>query len=368
MKTRNLPPKLVMNPCIQVARASPGRIIFRTSAGTFKEIEGRPAEILGTFLEEHQGAAELTMPSGDGGQEAPGLTDILGALFSAGILLDRAAMGGPGTSGDALRFAPQLGFFAGLPTTAGPGKHHESIRKSTVLLLGAGPVASHAAFVLMGAGVSRLLVGEARSTRADDLNAGSLLAGAAPSTAEGFHTLAKQTESVSEVEHVVLGTETELEAAMSRASVTIVAPEGYAMRKLRAVNRAALRAGKPWIPAYMDGLTGMVGPVLVPKKTGCFACFELRDASHRTHREPHTTFHATFAPADRATTPCPPGAASILGGIAGLEAMKVLADVPSPAFGRGFVLRFDEFEITPYKLLRLPLCPECGEPIYAKGG
>jgi bacteriocin biosynthesis cyclodehydratase domain-containing protein len=63
--------------------------------------------------------------------------------------------------------------------------------------------------------------------------------------------------------------------------LAVAAPAGEELPGLPDWNRAALTAGLEWLQVLpFDGLLAAIGPLYVPRETGCYECFRIRRASN----------------------------------------------------------------------------------------
>jgi ribosomal protein S12 methylthiotransferase accessory factor len=127
--------------------------------------------------------------------------------------------------------------------------------------------------------------------------------------------------------------------------------------------RAAHKRGIRSLTTYLRGLEAVVGPAVVPGATACWNCAEQRQlaaaddppAAHEVHR-------SLLAGQPGHRTPMyPVPAASLLGGLAALEAIKLLtAYTGARIVGRILVQHLVSLETSHHTVIRLPWCEVCG--------
>jgi bacteriocin biosynthesis cyclodehydratase domain-containing protein len=146
------------------------------------------------------------------------------------------------------------------------------------------------------------------------------------------------------------------------AECTVVFADDYLRPELDDLNRAALRASRPWLLVKPLGDEIWVGPLFVPRVTGCWRCLEQRLA----HNRPVAAFLFRHG-----TPPAPRRAGWDLG--LGCDiAVSLLAphfgDPPSPELS-GVMLTCDPTtgQVERHAFTRRPQCPACGDPtLYAR--
>ncbi len=131
------------------------------------------------------------------------------------------------------------------------------------------------------------------------------------------------------------------------------------------VGEAAHAARKPWLCGHLDGERAVVGPLIVPRETGCFRCLELREENHlpnlAEHRELRARVREVRLSADRHPAPF---ATSLLAQLLTAEAVRWLSRVSLPrSYGALVELDLVTLETTPHALLRVPLCDLCGPTV-----
>lgn len=132
------------------------------------------------------------------------------------------------------------------------------------------------------------------------------------------------------------------------------------------VNRLALAAGRPFLPAWLGEMVGYVGPLNIPFETACLRCYRLRAASNDAEHDVRRAVREriTVDPDARAATGLLPPMAGILGEVAAMEVAKLLGQfVPSDAVGRLIEVNLVSFRSTVRRVLKIPRCPDCSDAV-----
>jgi bacteriocin biosynthesis cyclodehydratase domain-containing protein len=132
--------------------------------------------------------------------------------------------------------------------------------------------------------------------------------------------------------------------------------------RLLALNLLSLRVGFPWLHAALDGPFLFVGPLVIPRRTACFACFEtrvlmnLREAgSYQAYKE--ALMRGAVAGAHQ---PFIRPLGTILAGEVALELVNFCTAGNGFTVGAVHGLYLPSMEHSYSEVLRLPGCPACG--------
>jgi thiazole/oxazole-forming peptide maturase SagC family component len=128
------------------------------------------------------------------------------------------------------------------------------------------------------------------------------------------------------------------------------------------INTACLETGVSWLPAWLEGPVGYVGPTIVPHQTACFTCYQIRyqetreryeeflafDSYLRNGRDPGVTYGTTAA------------LAGVVGGLLAWEAMGILTQARRAAsYGKLIKVDFWTSETSTHPVWKYPHCPAC---------
>jgi len=141
----------------------------------------------------------------------------------------------------------------------------------------------------------------------------------------------------------------------------IVADEDISIKELDLINGCNLKNKVPWI-SFSDIAEAetIIGPLVVPYKTPCYRCFELRKESNLNLYKELRLFKKTDNKILNKKSYLSPFI-EILGGIMALEVIKYLSGVVSPmTLGKIYTINWLTMETQLHYILKLPRCPVCG--------
>lgn len=153
-----------------------------------------------------------------------------------------------------------------------------------------------------------------------------------------------------------------LERDLDASDLVVVVPAAVEITRLDDWNRRALRDDIPWMLVLpFDGVSALVGPIVLPAETACFACLGIRRAASLPSAEELRDLEPAAAP---------PGAAfldRLVGGLASLAVLRWVG-VGDPLFvGAAYTLDVArEVALTRHVVYPVPRCPECS-PLAASG-
>lgn len=127
------------------------------------------------------------------------------------------------------------------------------------------------------------------------------------------------------------------------------------------VNKAALATKCPWLLVQVDGRDGWVGPLFLPKETGCYSCFMQRVFSDSFHPEIDRAVHehAIKDPAQNLLDFLPPFQ-DMTAATASLEIIRHLTGISAPLTYKAQILTDCISGISRRDVLhRIPRCPDC---------
>ena len=135
------------------------------------------------------------------------------------------------------------------------------------------------------------------------------------------------------------------------------------LQLLAAVARTAEKKRLRYMIAHVEGLSAILGPVVVPGETACWECVRNRRLANQPNFEESALLQSGLLSGAGAVRRAlsPPGAASILGGLILMETVKLLSGyAPSQLVGRQLELNLVTHVAKMHDLVRLPWCPVCG--------
>lgn len=146
-------------------------------------------------------------------------------------------------------------------------------------------------------------------------------------------------------------------AAIVAAVDLVVALERFPGEQLlRAVNEHAVESDTPLVTGSIDGVSGTVGPTVVPGRTACYECYRTRLAANTTESEvfePYRSGDASdggvFTAFERITT-----------GYTTLAALNYLLSGAGFTVGSQITFDFFDWSVEANDVLKLPRCRCCG--------
>lgn len=215
------------------------------------------------------------------------------------------------------------------------------LKRATALVSRAGGIGGPAALSLVAAGIGRLIFAHGGCLEWPDLNR-QILGGEAgvdqPRAAQFAERLRAMNAQV-EVEAVDHQPDDAEALELARRSSIVLSCAPTFEERLR-LNRAALRAGVPLVDAAQWGLSASLIAV-DPGRTACLECVYPQQPPF----EPYFPVLGAIA--------------MLVGGLAAMEAVKILAGTGRPAFGRMWMIDGYQGRTSIIELARRPDCPAC---------
>ncbi|KAA2255236.1 TOMM precursor leader peptide-binding protein [Solihabitans fulvus] len=143
----------------------------------------------------------------------------------------------------------------------------------------------------------------------------------------------------------------------------VAAVETHSPTLLHLVNGAAIAAGKPWLPVYLDDsddLEMVVGPFVWPGVSPCYNEYEIQHEVSRALRGDYLLgkeAHDRIAVDE--TVRLLPSHAGLAASWAVAAALPYLVDGSSFLAGKAIRLDMARLEVTTERVVRLPDCPAC---------
>ncbi|WP_437790191.1 TOMM precursor leader peptide-binding protein [Sorangium sp. So ce693] len=138
--------------------------------------------------------------------------------------------------------------------------------------------------------------------------------------------------------------------------------DDYLRPELAEVNRASLAAERPFLLLKPVGIEPWLGPLVVPGRTGCWACLAHRLRGHRRIEAYLQWLKGTDEPFGASLSSLP-STRQIAMALAATEVVKWMLEGPEPALsGKVVTLNALTLEWREHLLTRRPQCPACGHP------
>jgi molybdopterin/thiamine biosynthesis adenylyltransferase len=222
------------------------------------------------------------------------------------------------------------------------------LKSATVLVSRIGGVGGTAAMQLAAAGIGRLILAHAGNLRVDDLNRQLLMTTdwigkpRVESAVRRLRELNPHVEIETLAENV---TDSNAASLVSRCDVVVSAAPLFTERLL--MNREAVSQQKGLVDSAMYELEGRL-TTIIPGQTPCLSCL---------YPEPPPNWKREF--------PVLSAVSSMVGSMAAMEVIKLLAGIGEPLKGR--LLTFDLRDMTfrTFPIARQPGCPVCGSVVVA---
>ncbi len=311
---------------------------------------------------------------------------VLDALSAEGFLEDAAIAPPPELTGpEVRRYSRNSEFFSYFTdraegvhdTAAGDGSidplatrysPQQSLRRSTVVVLGVGGLGSHVALHLAALGVGRIHLVDFDTVEESNLNRQVLFTDAdigGPKAAVAARRLRAANPYVEVVatEDAVRGVD-DATRWLAAGDLLVCAADRPRVDLDRWLNAAALASGRPWMRGSSVGLTAVLD-LFVPGRTACAECRLEPDADGSGDGD---LVEAIRSLGDDAVSPCVAPVAGLLGSLAALEAMKVLTGIaPSPLLDNQLVVDLPNAEVHHLPDRRHPDCRRCSSTPDAGG-
>jgi len=218
----------------------------------------------------------------------------------------------------------------------------QSLKSATVLISRVGGVGGVAAMALACAGVGRLILAHEGNVKPSDLNRQTLMTAdwlGKPRVDSASRRLkALNPRLAIDTVNENIG-EDNVDRLVSSADLVIDAAPLFRERFL--LNRAAVEQGKPMVDSAMFELETTL-TTIVPGKTPCLTCLYPGDPPGWKRQFP--VFGAV---------------ASVIGSLAAMEAIKVLADFGEPLAGRMLVGDLRDMTFRTVRISKNPACAVC---------
>lgn len=322
---------------LQLIRVSPDRFILKRGLRELS-VSGAAAaavvEPLVGMLDAARGREEIL--AAFSADLRPDAERLLRALEQRGLLA--AGAGAPGEAG--MEGALRAAFFEnfGAAGAEAPAR----LREAEVIVVGVSLIGRALALGLLECGVGRVIVAE-HPVLTNHMVPGAWARGGG---------------------RLVYSDRVPEDDALRGASLLCAASDLGEVDALLALSRAAIRVERPFLPAWIHGMVGAVGPLCHPRETACLRCYRLRADSNDPKYELARAVrqHLSASPEARASVGLLSPMPDVVGRIAAMEAAKHIGGfVPADALGRVLEINLLAFGAGARRVLKIPRCPDCGE-------
>lgn len=152
-----------------------------------------------------------------------------------------------------------------------------------------------------------------------------------------------------------------LEELIGHPNLLLVCLETPRFDLLRKINTLALKRELKWTRAILHSFVAEIGPTVIPFRSPCYQCFDLRLKSTRCNYEEYLNYEK-FAQSGKIKYFSLPLLQDLFAACVALESLKLLTDFQAP-LSLANLLVFDliKMEIQSHPVLKLPHCPACGK-------
>lgn len=125
---------------------------------------------------------------------------------------------------------------------------------------------------------------------------------------------------------------------------------------LQLVNEHAIESDTPLVTATIDGVSGTVGPTVVPGRTACYECYRTRLAANATDSQAFEPYRST----DRSDGGVFTAFERIIAGYTTLAGLNYLLSGAGFTVGSQITFDFFDWSVEVNDVLKLPRCRCCG--------
>jgi bacteriocin biosynthesis cyclodehydratase domain-containing protein len=315
-----------------------------------------------------RGASLETLLSATSSDTRPRVLEILRELTSRGLLEEV-----PSSSADnSEAYTEQERFFANFAPitnqplnpvaaeTAPTAAAQRKLAEARVLVSGLGRVGSRLVCSLAHAGVGTIWGADPAGVNDGDVLDSGYGRGARGAIREQW--LAQAVERINpDIAYRPLGATGGADPALwplpDALNLLVLCEDSFHPGRYDSVNRLCLDHELTWTSCRSLGVRYEVGPIIVPRQTACFKCFELRKSSNLDSYDEYRETWQSLAVRNASL-----GSLNITFGaeVLALEAVKLLTGFSRPlTYGSLFSFDLLTLEASIHPILKIPRCPQC---------
>lgn len=287
----------------------------------------------------------------------------IASLAEAGLVTDARANTQTLTVQQQLKYSRQLAYFTDmLPYAADNHVPQEHLTAGTVVILGLGGVGSWVAQSLAAIGVGHLILVDGDTVELSNLNRQILYTEAdlgdpkATVARERLRAINEQIKITKIAQF--LGSPQDMNRVVEKADLVIEAADTPVHDLSRWVDVACRARGIPHITMSQIPPLVRIGPMFVPHKTGCLACYEKPDRDNFPFFDELVDQRRRNAPTAAATA----AGCALIGGMVSSDVMHYLTGLATPAtLGAAYTIDMQTLTITKETVQRDSSCPDCSE-------
>lgn len=151
-------------------------------------------------------------------------------------------------------------------------------------------------------------------------------------------------------------------AELRGVDVVIVALDAPAPGLLSQINTVCVGANTIWLPVGINGAEAYFGPTVLPGRTACYTCCDLRTKANLDHVEAYRLYEERLNAGQHRDFGTLPQFPRIIAEMATTEVVRLLSGFHrATTYGRVFTVDLVTLASCFHDVLRLPRCPTCGE-------
>ena len=163
------------------------------------------------------------------------------------------------------------------------------------------------------------------------------------------------------IENTLYSFSSTVEKFIGRSDITIVAEDYPNIALFEWINTACFKKGRPWIRVSFDDNLGYIGPLVIPMKTACFNCCQLRLIANSPYYEYELWKNKNNIPPIKLKSPNI--LAETLAAIAGNKIQMYLQDTNlTDIVDCLFILDTKNVELSKHRVISHPNCILCNPP------
>lgn len=247
---------------------------------------------------------------------------------------------------EVLRFQNQMRFFAAVTEWGGEFVYQKALRDGGVSIIGNGELAARIAEECANTGIGKVV--------------GVNLNGAPPNiSGNGHSNSANHGLSLQDLESIKQA------VASDAPPVLVLAVDRPEPAVVEFVNQMSQDLNIPLFFAQLNGTEGIVGPFVMPGKTACLKCYQLRTVRNLDFYVEYCEWEKWIGgegSQSRSSVGSIGPFTGLVASIAAFEVVKRLTGFHEPdLFGKFLTINALTMEFIAHPLLRVPRCPSCGK-------
>ena len=247
---------------------------------------------------------------------------------------------------EVLRYQNQLRFFAAITEWGGEFVYQKALREGAVSIIGGGELAARIAAECANTGIGKVV--------------GVNLNGTPPNVSGNGHaSSANQSLGLDDLESI------KQSVIADAPALLVLAVDRPEPAVVEFVNQMSQDLDIPLFFSQLNGTEGIVGPFVMPGKTACLKCYQLRTVRNLDFYAEYCAWEKWIG-GEGSQRRAPAGSigpfTGLVAAIAAFEVVKRLTNFHEPdLFGKFLTINALTMEFIAHPLLRVPRCPSCGK-------